>query len=234
MDFTTGFMKKNISIITYIILIALVYSSVEFAHAQIPTFPICTNPQGKIIAEYETGTHAIVGQVALQTGKDTVYALDDQLTQVTQCFCPPTQMQGIQTNWLQSSNLSEAEQHELQNNGWLTQSNGATWGLATKPYLAQNLNYTCNGSGQEANPPIITAKVESVTVTAPTTSNQTNTTPSTSNTPLATPQNTPTTKHDTPLSPRFPNTGDNTIVWEIFGLGSISLLLGFFIKKITV
>lgn len=180
--------------------------------AETPSFPLCTNPQGAVIANYDTGSHAIAGQLNLQDGKDTVYAVDS-LNQVTQCYCPPTDLNGIQTNWLDAATISEEEKQQLLSNGWVYIPNGSSWGLANDPYLAQNINYTCNQGGS-SNPSssTITAIVQSSNQTNNSSSNSSGNNPSSGST--------------------LPNTGDSIVLFEMIGLGLTSISISFLLKKI--
>ncbi|HSW96546.1 MAG TPA: LPXTG cell wall anchor domain-containing protein [Candidatus Saccharimonadales bacterium] len=205
-------MRKIIFLLLCLLSFAAIFSAPVSADYQTPSFPLCTNPQGSVIANYDTGSHAIAGQMSLVDGKDTVYSLDGALNQVTQCYCPPTDLNGIQTNWLQASDIPAGEKQQLLNNGWVFIENGAVWGLANAPYLAQNMSYTCNSSGS-STPATITAVVQAAS--------STNTNSSTSS----------SSSSNTPSS--LPNTGDSVILLEIMGVGILSIFVSFLLKKIT-
>lgn len=111
--------------------------------ATIPTFPSCLNPQGTIKSTFDNGTHGIVGSSNSYSGSDTVYRVLDN--SVTQCFCGGDG-QGIQTDWWQYEGLTDQEIQNFKNDGWFVVPNGLAWGLADKPYLAKNSNYSCNTS----------------------------------------------------------------------------------------
>lgn len=192
------------------------------AFADSPSFPLCTNPQGSVIANYDTGSHAIAGQMSLQDGKDTVYSLDADMQQVTQCFCPPTELNGIQTNWLQASTLSEEEKQQLISNGWIYIANGATWGLANGPYLAQNVTYACNETGESTPPPTSVTPAPIIAVIQSADTNNSSSNNSSTNTSSS--QNSPSS---------LPNTGDSIILIEIISAGLISLTISFLLKKIA-
>lgn len=199
---------------------AAVFVGIAHADYQTPSFTACNNPQGSIIANYPRGNHAIAGQDSSESGSDTVYALDTNDNQVTQCYCPATEINGIQTNWLQAGALSAADIQSLENSGWVYIANGATWGLSSGPYLAQNNTYVCNGSGQEASPSSpITATVQSVEVSAPSNSNSN----SSSNS-----NNTPSSSGAT-----LPNTGGSVELFEYIGAGALLLAISFLFKKIA-
>lgn len=114
---------------------------------EVPNFPICTNPQGIIKAQYNEGTHGIAGDMSFYFGKDTVYQLSDDTLQ--QCFCS-SDGKGIQTNWWKVSSLTEGEIQTLKNQGWVLIPDGALWGLQQAPYLAKNSEYSCNTTTQGA------------------------------------------------------------------------------------
>ncbi|HSW88291.1 MAG TPA: LPXTG cell wall anchor domain-containing protein [Candidatus Saccharimonadales bacterium] len=208
-------MQKITFLLLGLIASAAIFSAPVFADYQTPTFPLCTNPQGSVIANWDTGSHAIAGQMSQVDGKDTVYSLDKELNQVTQCYCPPTELNGIQTNWLQASNISEEEKQQLLNNGWVYIQNGSSWGLANAPYLAQNMSYTCNSSGR-STPSTITAVVQAASST------NTNSSSNSSSSSSSSSSNTPSS---------LPNTGDSVVLLEIMGVGILSILISFLLKK---
>jgi hypothetical protein len=99
----------------------------------------CLTPVGSVIADYQDGTHGIVGQGSM-VGKDTVYQLPNG--NALQCFCSVTEG-GVQTNWVKTSTLSEDQIKIYENQGWMYVPSGAAWGLSDEPYLAQNMSYGC-------------------------------------------------------------------------------------------
>lgn len=104
------------------------------------SFPSCTsllsNPGDH--ASYDSGTHQIVGGPLLE-GSDDVYAQDSG--NFTQCYCPVTGSEGIQTNWLRSEEPID---------GWFFEF-GEQWNLGPFHYAAQNSNFSCGS--QPENPP---------------------------------------------------------------------------------
>lgn len=108
---------------------------------EIPNFSTCPTPGGNIIASYDTGTHAIAGDPITHNGSDYVYQLTN--TTVTQCYCPVTGVDGIQTDWFDASGLSQDEIDSLKNSGWIYIPNGLSWGLNDAPYLAKNISFAC-------------------------------------------------------------------------------------------
>jgi len=133
-------MKKTLLLVSIVIFFLAAGNS--FA-ATLPTFPTCLNPQGTIKSTFDSGTHGIVGSANSYTGSDTVYRVLDN--SVTQCFCG-ADGQGVQTNWWAYDELTDNEIQNFKNDGWIVVPNGLAWGLADKPYLAKNSNYSCNTS----------------------------------------------------------------------------------------
>lgn len=108
-----------------------------------PTFPSCLSGQiGSVVAHYDSGTHGIVGDTNVYTGRDTVYSVTD--TTLVQCFCSPTGS-GIQTNWWKVGSLDQEQIQALVADGWIYVPSGLAWGLSDSAYFAKNLNYSCSG-----------------------------------------------------------------------------------------
>lgn len=134
---------KNTTIFIGVVLLTLVRA--PFAYGlTIPSFPLCESPQGTQKVSYSTGTHGIVGSTATYTGSDTVYTLSGDT--LAQCFCPENGT-GIQTNWWKATGLSDEDIQVLKNQGWYFVPNGSLWGLEDAPYVAQNIDYSCNATG---------------------------------------------------------------------------------------
>ncbi len=136
-------MKNIFYLPTFLILalsVALLLSAKAFAFEE-PVFPNCINPQGLILASYDTGVHGIIGDYSIHTGKDTVYKVSD--TTVMQCFCDEMNTNGIQTNWWNASDLTEEQVEYFEEKGWMYTTNGADWGLDQAPYLAKNTSFDC-------------------------------------------------------------------------------------------
>ncbi len=108
----------------------------------VPNFPACPNVSGSSIAQYNSGTHGIVGDSGSHNGSDSVYQVSDQT--VTQCFCADNG-DGTQTNWWKASSLSDADVATLKSQGWFYAPNGNLWGLTSDAYVAQNSNFPCHG-----------------------------------------------------------------------------------------
>ncbi len=106
----------------------------------VPTFPLCTNPQGEIQSPTVDGIHGIVGSTDTYVGKDTVYKLSNDT--LTQCFCSESGT-GIQTDWWNASSLTEDEINVLKSLGWHYVPAGNLWGLDSVPYVAKNTSYSC-------------------------------------------------------------------------------------------
>lgn len=101
----------------------------------------CPYPGGTLIAGYNDGYHAIVGNNQLLWGSDYVYNTAND--SYTQCYCPLTSSKGIQTNWLSSTNISMRQRNALINKGWNVVPDGSVYGLISGEYLAQNSYYFC-------------------------------------------------------------------------------------------
>ena len=140
---------KYASVVTIIaIFVYLVFSTAQAMAVSPADFPACSNPQGTVIASYDTGTHGIVGNSGAYTGSDKVYRVDAE--KITQCFCPTVGM-GVQTNWIKTQNLSADEIKIHERDGWFFISSGKVWGLDDVSYLARNHDFTCNGSSGSSN-----------------------------------------------------------------------------------
>ena len=130
--------------IIFTALLCLTVISAKPVFAQTPPTATCITPTGEKIVTYLEGTHGIPGNPTPFTGKDEVFNLgnDDSL----QCFCATTGS-GVETIWWSSfEGLSQAEIDNLISQGWIFVPDGTVWGLAAKPYLAKNTNYTCSGT----------------------------------------------------------------------------------------
>ena len=97
------------------------------------SFPDCAQLISSVgdHASYDTGTHQIVGGSLLE-GSDDVYSLENG--NYTQCFCPLTGSDGIQTNWLRTQEPID---------GWFFEF-GEQWNLGPFYYAAQNSSFNCN------------------------------------------------------------------------------------------
>src|SRR5947209_7180039 len=91
----------------------LFVSAVAYAF-DAPSFPSCVNPQGSTIANYDSGTHGVVGDPGTHNGKDSVFQVNS--SQVLQCFCPPSGS-GIQTNFLKTTTLNDNQIKSLVSQG---------------------------------------------------------------------------------------------------------------------
>lgn len=139
-------MRNRLFITFLVVLFALsVRFNVPKAYAVVPPdFPSCVNPQGSLKAQYNQGTHGVIGNTNEFKGKDSVYTMNEN--QTMQCLCTENG-QGIQTNWWKISGLSEPDIQILKNSGWFFVPNGALWGLDDAQYMAINRSYSCSGSG---------------------------------------------------------------------------------------
>jgi len=134
------------TVLSVVLLSALIVGRVQASET--PTFPTCINPQGQIVASYDSGTHGVPGNTNAYTGKDTVYSLDNG--NLMQCLCAENG-EGVQTNWMKASGFSSQEVAALQGQGWILIPDGSAWGLDPVAYLAQNSGFTCGGAQQGGN-----------------------------------------------------------------------------------
>ena len=77
-------MKQKLTMLIVSLISALVFVPSASA-VTVPQFPSCLNPQGSVIASYNSGVHGIVGSSGTFTGADKVYAVDE--IRIVQCFC---------------------------------------------------------------------------------------------------------------------------------------------------
>ncbi len=110
-----------------------------------PAFPVCPNPSGQLIANYDAGVHGIAGDPGVYVGSDQVFKISD--TQIIQCFCPTNKGEGIQTVWWKYTELSTAEVDSLIKQGWIWIPTGSVWGLDDASYLAKNTKFRCSEDG---------------------------------------------------------------------------------------
>ena len=133
-------LRRNL-FVQVLLIVALLSASVGKAYGvTTPTFPSCVNPQGQVIASYDSGTHGVVGNTSAFTGKDSVYTLSGDT--LMQCLCADSG-EGIQTNWWKVSSLTEDEVNVLISQGWALIPNGSAWGLEAAPYLTKNSSFAC-------------------------------------------------------------------------------------------
>lgn len=196
------FMKKIFFAVILGLILSIASQTKAFASFNMPSFPTCVNPQGTIIANYNSGTHGIAGNTSTYTGFDTVYQFADGA--YTQCFCPFTGS-GIQTNWMKANGISDSDLKDLENQGWIYEPAGDLWGLTNDPYLALNSSYSCNTSQ---------AIVESATAQSSGSSNS-----SSSN-----------SSHNDPGVSQLAITGNIVLILGLLTAGIISLISGFLLK----
>lgn len=136
-------MKKALLIIS--LVISILGLSVPKANAQtLPTLTTCLAPNGTLKTSYDTGTHGVPGDTNTYSGSDKVYTVSDNYTM--QCFCAENG-NGVQTDWVKTSVLSEDEIKVYTNSGWIYIPSGAPWGLSDTPYIAKNSSFSCKSSG---------------------------------------------------------------------------------------
>lgn len=132
-------MKK---LFTFLFLVTAFIAAAKPGFATETSLPSCVAPTGNVIADYNDGTHGIVGNGSKE-GRDTVYAYGNG--NVLQCLCA-TDGNGTQTIWLNASNLTNDQIKIYQNQGWIYVPDGTAWGLTEGSYLAQNTSYLCGGA----------------------------------------------------------------------------------------
>lgn len=132
------------SILFFLLLFAFIFVTPARAEVTPPEFPSCVNPQGKVTANYSSGTHAVPGVVSSYQGSDTVYAVSDAV--VIQCLCT-TNGEGIQTNWWKFAGLTAEQIETYKTQGWVFVPDGSEWGLDPDPYLAKNSDFSCRSIG---------------------------------------------------------------------------------------
>lgn len=126
----------------------LANTTLAFAEFIPPGFSSCPVGSETIKADFPVGEHAIVGVTGLQSGSDKVFSIGDN--NFVQCFCP-AQGSGTQTNWLSAGNINQVDRNNLITQGWVLIPNGADWGLDPQPYLAKNMDFSCNGGSVQGS-----------------------------------------------------------------------------------
>ena len=181
-------LKRFLFIIAITLIIAMLAQQARAEYA-VPSFPACQTQTGTgDLAHYIDGKHQIAGG-DLVDGKDDVYSLGNG--NALQCYCPDVSDQtGIQTNWLNVTNLSNEDKTKLQQQGWILESNGSDWGLENAPYLAQNSNYSCHTP--QATPTPTVCEKQTLTPTEIPSVTPTDTPPAITQTPTNGPTATPT------------------------------------------
>jgi len=134
---------KNLFIKLLLIVILLSVSVKPALAVEMPSFPVCSNPQGTVKVAYESGIHGVPGDSNTYSGKDVVYSINPDLS--TQCLCT-VNGGGIQTNWWKVSSLDPEQKQILINQGWILIPDGSAWGLEKGEYLAKNISYSCGST----------------------------------------------------------------------------------------
>src|SRR5579859_4409359 len=131
----------------FAISLLIIAKSVNLIFAfDMPNFGICPNPGGTLIAQSDSGVYSIAGDPETHTGSDAIFGITNINLAVTQCFCPTTGVDGIQTDWWDVSGLTQQEITNLEASGWIYIANGADWGLNSHPYLALNSAFSCSSA----------------------------------------------------------------------------------------
>src|SRR5258705_13367062 len=95
--------KKFVFVLSFVALLQQLVATQVYA-LTIPQFPSCVNPQGTVLASYDSGAHGVIGNANSFNGSDKVFTISD--TTVMQCLCPENG-DGIQTNWVKASSFSD-------------------------------------------------------------------------------------------------------------------------------
>jgi hypothetical protein len=233
-------------------IILLSFARPAFA-VNVPNFGSCPSISGTQIASYPTGTHAVAGSQTY-TGSDTVYQVADN--GFTQCLCVDNG-QGIQTNWLKTTGMSDTDIQTLKGQGWIDIGNGSSWGLGDFSYLANNSHYACHGESNntqvsctptptETITPSVTetpapSEIETPTPTATDTPAPTETpgptatpTPGSSNSTSSSEAPTPTpapASNSTAVT--LASTGNSFFIYAVVLTGAASLISGMILKKLS-
>ncbi|MBI2028303.1 MAG: hypothetical protein HYT07_01715 [Candidatus Levybacteria bacterium] len=137
--------KIFVSLLILSLLISLTDFASKASAIEAPNFPLCTSPQGEVLASYSSGTHGVPGDSTTYLGEDVVFKVNEN--QVLQCLCT-IDGQGIQTNWWQFEALSIDQIETLKSQGWIFVPDGSLWGLKSVPYFAKNAGFACRPPGQ--------------------------------------------------------------------------------------
>lgn len=133
---------KLIASLTLLTALVFMFSKSVLAIGAVPDFPSCANPSGELKVRYESGTHAVIGDLRSFNGKDEVYWLEGGIA--LQCLCPSFG-EGIQTNWWNVAGITQNEIDSYKSQGWYFVPSGSEWGLLADPYLAKNTGFSCKG-----------------------------------------------------------------------------------------
>jgi len=222
-------MKKTRLLQTLITLPFFLLAAMPVSAYSVPDFGSCLNPQGSLIVSYSSGSHGVAGSTQSYQGADAVYRVAGNAA--TQCLCPDTG-EGIQTNWLETSGLSQDEISILENQGWMYIGTGSSWGLSDIPYLVQNSNYSCNGATPTPTPETSCTPTPTVTTT-PTLGPTSTPTPGPTSTPTPGPAATATPTPGTTRVAGLAYTGNMLLIYVLLGTGAASFILGLILKKFS-
>jgi len=198
-------MKTQIITVLTAFLLVFAKAAPDVSAQTVPSFPTCANPQGSVKVTYNEGTHGIAGNTGTFTGSDTVFELSGDTTM--QCFCADNG-DGTQTNWWHAASLTDEEVQVLKNDGWVVVPNGALWGLAEGEWLTFNSPYACPSSNNNENGTSGSSNTSGQVLSA-------TTDPGGSVLGLA-------------------STGNIAMIYALAGLGILSLLMGFLLRKLSL
>jgi hypothetical protein len=137
----------SVLILVFVFILGGAYQTLLNAQSETtpPDFPRCEDfifTQRGDWASHTEGVHGIPGLGNFE-GSDDVYSLSRG--NFFQCFCPPDNDQGIQTNWwnVERAGLTEEQISGFMAAGWLSE-NGAGWNLFAEEYLVKNSYFSCS------------------------------------------------------------------------------------------
>ena len=198
-------MKTQIITVLTAFLLVFAMAAPDVSAQTVPSFPTCANPQGTVTASYSEGDHGVPGNTGTNTGSDTVFELSGDTTM--QCFCADNG-DGTQTNWWHAAFLTDEEVQILKNQGWIVVPNGELWGLAEGEWLTFSSPYACPASNKSDNNSSDNNNSSGDVLGA-------STDPGGSVLGLA-------------------STGNIAMIYGLAGLGVLSLLAGFLLRKISL
>lgn len=133
--------KKLIATSLVFFLVVITTGRISADTDYLSKFPACPIAGGALKVHYDSGTHAIAGNLTLYTGSDSVFTLDEG--NFVQCYCPQNMSEGIQTDWLDATSIDESTRLAMRATGWVYIADGSVWDLGQKPLLAYNQPFQC-------------------------------------------------------------------------------------------
>jgi hypothetical protein len=143
--------KKSLITVSLVTLFLSGFARPAFADGV--DFGSCLNPRVAASQVNVKNNHGVAGTTTTYAGTDKIYNLSNGNT--LQCLCPDNG-KGIQTNWLSTKNMSQADISQYKHDGWIYVVTGSTWGLADVPYLAKNSDYACKSVQPQTQSKVVT------------------------------------------------------------------------------